>query len=195
MKLMRTTVVNTNLISPSNSTQGAKWSGIGLFAGLLGILTGCIAPGPPPPDQRADYSAQPPPRADYAPPPSREAPLRPPPGEYVPAPTVVETPPTGTVVPDNATVSQDEYVYYPNYEIYYNPHRRVYTYREGGAWLTAPEPPHIGIDVLLGAPSVHLNFHDAPRFHHEAVIRQYPRHWAPPGQPRREHFEGGVGRP
>jgi hypothetical protein len=35
--------------------------------------------------------------------------------------------------------------------------------------------------VLFASPSVRLDFHDAPSFHHATVVQQYPKHWAPPG--------------
>jgi hypothetical protein len=212
-----------------NSANRIKPSAIGLLlgAGLLGTLTACVAPGPPP-EQAAYYNSEqppranyaPPPREEYSPPPPREAPLRPPPREYAPAPAVRETAPRAEYTPpprevtspppreaplrpppvrgeyappvrvDPEAVSEDDYVYYPAYEIYYNTHRNQYTYREGQSWVTGPAPPRIGVDVLLGAPSVRLDFHDAPPAHHATVIRQYPKHWAPPGAPRRERDEG-----
>jgi hypothetical protein len=78
---------------------------------------------------------------------------------------------------------QDEYVYYPGYEIYYNSHRRQYTYREGDSWVSRPAPPRVAVDVLFASPSVRLDFHDAPAGHHQVIVRQYPKNWAPPGQP------------
>jgi hypothetical protein len=78
-------------------------------------------------------------------------------------------------------VVQDDYVYYPGYEVYYGGNRHQYYYREGRTWVTRPTPPRVSAEVLLAAPSVHLDFHDAPAAHHAAVVRQYPRQWAPPG--------------
>ncbi|MEO7677793.1 MAG: hypothetical protein ABIV39_13620 [Verrucomicrobiota bacterium] len=75
---------------------------------------------------------------------------------------------------------QDDYVYYPGDQVYYSPRRHQYTYQEGRAWVTRPAPPRVSVDVLLAAPSVHLDFHDSPSRHHATVTRQYPRHWAPP---------------
>src|ERR1043166_342022 len=197
MKFMKIALANTNPPNKKKSVHRAKTSGVGLLlgAGLLGTLTGCLAPGPPP-DQRAYYSEQPPPRAEYAPPqneqyappPPRQAPLRPPPGQdFAPAQRAGERlppregfapPPRGEyappppVRPDNAAVTEDEYVYYPGYEIYYNTHHRQYTYRQGDSWFTGPAPPRVAMDVLLGSPSVRLDFHDAPQAHHETVVRQ-----------------------
>lgn len=91
---------------------------------------------------------------------------------YVPAPTLqVEA---GIVV-------QDDYVYYPGYQVYYSNHRHEYIYLEGRSWVTRPAPPRVSVDVLFASPSVRLDFHDAPAIHHSAVVRQYPKHWAPPG--------------
>lgn len=77
--------------------------------------------------------------------------------------------------------AQDDYVYYPGYEIYYNRSRREYVYQDGRAWVTRPTPPRVSVDVLFSSPSVRLDFHDSPSAHHSTVVKQYPKHWAPPG--------------
>lgn len=144
---------------------------------------------PPPP--RAEY-APPPPRGEYAPPPPGGERRPPPPrgeysqppvrGEYAQPPVRGEyAPPPGR--PEGGPGVRDDYVYYPGYEVYYNSNRRQYTYREGNAWVSRPAPPRVAVDVLLASPAVRLDFHDAPQAHHEAIVRQYPKHWAPPGQP------------
>ena len=108
-------------------------------------------------------------------------------GTYVEAPAMyVESRP----------VVEPEYVYYPAYEVYYSSHTRQYSYQEGRSWVSRPEPPRVSANVLLASPSVRLDFHDAPASHHAAVVRQYPKHWAPPAghgnkeeghdQPRRQ---------
>jgi hypothetical protein len=81
-------------------------------------------------------------------------------------------------------VVQDDYVYYPGYQVYYSSNRRQYMYMEGRAWVTRPAPPRVSVDVLLASPSVRLDFHDSPAMHHSTVVRQYPKHWAPPGPGR-----------
>ena len=92
---------------------------------------------------------------------------------YAPAPTVYV----------EAGVSvHDDYVYYPGYEVYYSSSRRQYVYLEGRSWVTRPAPPHVSVDVLFASPSVRLDFHDSPSAHHSTIVRQYPKHWAPPGQ-------------
>jgi hypothetical protein len=82
---------------------------------------------------------------------------------------------------EQAVVVQDDYVYYPGYEVYYSNSRRQYTYRDGRSWVWRPAPPRVSAEVLLASPSVRLDFHDAPSVHHAKVVRQYPKHWAPPG--------------
>jgi len=77
-------------------------------------------------------------------------------------------------------VVQDDYVYYPGYQVYYSSNRRQYIYLEGRSWVTRPAPPHVSVDVLFASPSVRLDFHDSPSIHHASVVRQYPKHWAPP---------------
>ncbi|HWX22141.1 MAG TPA: hypothetical protein VN578_19745 [Candidatus Binatia bacterium] len=82
---------------------------------------------------------------------------------------------------ESGVVVQDDYVYYPDYQVYYSGSTRQCVYLEGSAWVTRPAPPGISFDVMFASPSVRLAFHDSPWFHHATVVRQYPRHWAPPG--------------
>jgi len=81
---------------------------------------------------------------------------------------------------ESGVVVQPEYVYYPGYEVYYNSHSRQYVYQEGRSWVRRPAPPRVSADVLVASPSVRLDFHDSPSVHHAAVVRQYPKNWAPP---------------
>jgi hypothetical protein len=81
-------------------------------------------------------------------------------------------------------VVQDDYVYYPSHQVYYSSNRRQYVYLEGRSWVTRPSPPRVSVDVLFASPSVRLDFHDSPAIHHTTVVRQYPKHWAPPGAGR-----------
>jgi len=84
------------------------------------------------------------------------------------------------VYADRGVVVQDDYVYYPGYQVYYSSNRRQYVYLERNAWVTRPAPPRVPVDVLFASPSVRLDFHDAPSIHHTKVVQQYPKHWAPP---------------
>jgi hypothetical protein len=93
---------------------------------------------------------------------------------YAPPPPVVRVEP--------AVVVQDDYVYYPGYQVYYSNTRRQYIYQEGRTWVTRPSPPRVSVDVLFASPSVRLDFHDSPERHHATVVRQYPRHWEPSGR-------------
>jgi hypothetical protein len=76
-------------------------------------------------------------------------------------------------------VMQDDYVYYPNYEVYYSSSRHQYAYLEGGAWVTRPAPRGVSVNVLLASPSVRMDFHDSPAQHHATVVKQYPKNWKP----------------
>lgn len=76
-------------------------------------------------------------------------------------------------------VVQDDYVYYPGDEVYYNNTRRQYVYREGSAWVNRPQPPRGWVRT---APSVHVDFHDAPEHHHADVTKTYPKNWHPAPQ-------------
>jgi hypothetical protein len=84
---------------------------------------------------------------------------------------------------ETRVVVQDDYVYYPGYQVYYSSSRNQYIYRSGWSWVTRPVPPRVSVDVLLASPSVRLDFHDAPSRHHSRVVKQYPKHWKPPGHP------------
>jgi hypothetical protein len=103
------------------------------------------------------------------------------------APPMVET----------SIVMQDDYVYYPGYEVYYSNSRRQFIYLEGRSWVTRPAPPRVSVDVLFASPSVRLDFHDSPEIHHSTVVRQYPRNWRPPGagQGRNDEQPGQRGQP
>ena len=93
--------------------------------------------------------------------------------------TVYAQPPAVQVAA--GVVVQDDYVYYPGYQVYYSSNRRQYVYREGRSWVTRPVPPRVSVEVLAASPSVRLDFHDHPSVHHATVVRQYPKRWAPPG--------------
>ncbi|MFT3867766.1 MAG: hypothetical protein QM715_04620 [Nibricoccus sp.] len=76
---------------------------------------------------------------------------------------------------------QDDYDYFPEYETYYSYRRREFVYLDGGVWVRRPAPPHgTPVNVILAAPSVRLDFHDAPERHHNTVVRSYPRTWRGP---------------
>ena len=136
-----------------------KKAGLVLGAALLTTLTGCTTYVDRP-NQGSVYQSPPP--VVYA---------APPPTVYV-APPVVET----------TVVVQDDYVYYPQYQVYYSSSRHQYAYREGNAWVSRPAPRGVTVNVLLASPSVRMNFHDSPANHHAEVVRQYPKNWRPPGQ-------------
>ena len=87
------------------------------------------------------------------------------------APPVVEAP----------VIVQDDYVYYPGYDVYYSSNRHQYLWLEGGAWVTRPQPRGVSVSVLFASPSVRMDFHDSPAFHHAEMVRRYPRNWKPSG--------------
>lgn len=74
-------------------------------------------------------------------------------------------------------VYEDDYDYYPGYEVYYSRTRHEYVYRDGTQWVRRPQPRGVQLDVLLAAPSVRVDFRDSPERHHDSVIRTYPRNW------------------
>jgi hypothetical protein len=87
----------------------------------------------------------------------------------------VDRPPQGSVyVAPPAVAVQDDYVYYPDYEIYYSSSRHQYAYLEGNAWVSRPAPRGVSVNVLMASRSVKMDFHDSPANHHAAVVKQYP---------------------
>jgi hypothetical protein len=97
--------------------------------------------------------------------------------------------PPAAVPAQPTAVGEDDYVYYPSYEIYYSRIHHNYRFREGNAWVTRSAPPRISVDVLFASPSVRMDFHDAPERHHENIVRSYPKNWAPPGAGRGDRDE------
>lgn len=87
---------------------------------------------------------------------------------------------------ENNLMVQDDYVYYPGYQVYYSPHTRQYVYRDRNAWVTRPAPPRVSVEVLFASPSVKVNFRDGPAIHHSAVVQRYPKQWTPPESDHRK---------
>lgn len=99
----------------------------------------------------------------------------------------VDGPRAGVYAEPAVFVEQDDYIYYPGYDVYYSSSRHQYAYQDRGAWVSRPAPRGVSVDVLVASPSVRMDFHDSPARHHTEIVRQYPRNWAPPasnhGQP------------
>ena len=86
----------------------------------------------------------------------------------------VHTPP---VYVETGVIIEDDYVYYPGYEVYYSNTRHQYVYRDGRNWVVRPAPPRVQLEVLLASPSVRVDFRDAPEHHLADMVRRYPRNW------------------
>jgi hypothetical protein len=97
---------------------------------------------------------------------------------YAPAPSVYV---------EEGVAVQDDYVYYPTYQVYYSSARHQYIYLNGRSWVSRPAPPRVSTSVLFASPSVRLDFHDAPANHHAEIARQYPKQWAAPQSGRNNH--------
>jgi hypothetical protein len=102
---------------------------------------------------------------------------------YGPPPATVYVPaPAPAVVVQAPVAIQDGLIYYPSYEMYYDPGLQIYWYNQGGVWLSGPRPYGVSVDVLIGSPFVRLGFRGSPAGHHGDVVRMYPRNWQPPGR-------------
>jgi hypothetical protein len=93
----------------------------------------------------------------------------------------IDGPRAGVYVPPPVVVVEDDYIYYPDYEVYYSSSRHQYAYRDGRAWVSRPAPRGVSVNVLFASPSVRMDFHDSPEHHHAEVVRQYPGNRAQPG--------------
>ena len=78
-------------------------------------------------------------------------------------------------------VTPDNYLFYPNYGVYYNTSRNQYNFLKDNAWVSQPNPYGVSIKTLQASPSVKMDFHDSPSKHHKAMIAKYPHNWAPAG--------------
>ncbi len=78
----------------------------------------------------------------------------------------------------------DNYVYYPNYGVYYNRHRQQYNYLRGNVWVAQPAPEGVSVNALLASPSVNMEFHDSPERHHAEMLKKYPHDWKPSAVPQ-----------
>lgn len=94
----------------------------------------------------------------------------------------VESPrPAPVYVEPAVIIEQDDYVYYPRYQMYYGNRSHRYFYQEGPAWVSRPAPRGVTVGVLYSSPSVRVGFHDSPAAHHSQVYRTYPKNWKQPG--------------
>ena len=76
------------------------------------------------------------------------------------------------VYAEPAPVGGVYYEYYPDVEVYFEPGRHVYWWREHDVWRTGPAVP----------PGIRLRGHvrvttPEPWRHHDEIIRRYPRNW------------------
>ena len=65
------------------------------------------------------------------------------------------------------------YVYYPDVEVYYEPHHHIYYWSERGEWRSGARVPRNM--VLRSSVRVDLNSPE-PYKHHDEVRARYPRH-------------------
>jgi hypothetical protein len=93
----------------------------------------------------------------------------------------VDGPHAGIYTEPSMVVVQDDYMYYPAYQMYYGSHSHQWYDREGSSWVARPAPREVSVDVLHASPSVKMDFHDSPANHHTMVVKQYPKNWKASG--------------
>jgi hypothetical protein len=97
--------------------------------------------------------------------------------------TRVDGPQVGSVYVSPVFADQDDYVYYPGYQMYYGSRSHKWYNREGSSWVARPAPHGVSMNVIHSAPSVTMDFHDSPAAHHAQVTKKYPKNWKPsPGR-------------
>ncbi len=79
---------------------------------------------------------------------------------------------------------EDDYDYYPRYEIYYSRRRNEYVYRDANAWVRRSDLRGITLAMLQSGPVVRMPFHDSPEFHHGSIVQSFPRNWEQSGPKR-----------
>lgn len=84
--------------------------------------------------------------------------------------------PPQSVYVESGVAAQDDYVYYPDYQVYYSGYRHQYVFLDGRSWVSRPAPPHVSADVLFASRSVKVDFHDSPANHYAEMVRQFPKH-------------------
>jgi hypothetical protein len=128
-------------------------------------------------------SREPPPQTVVAAAPSPQAVVVVQPAQPVAVAQPAPAPPIAVQVQADV-VMPDDYVYYPQYELYYSSSRSQFGYWEGNAWLWRPAPPNVAASVVFASASVRMDFHDSPALHRESVARSYPRNWSGPAKGR-----------
>ena len=111
---------------------------------------------------------------------------------YVDGPQAGVYAPPQSVYVETGVAAQDDYVYYPGYQVYYSGSRHQYVYQDGRSWVSRSTPPRVSADKLFASPSVKVDFHDSPANHHAEVAKQYPKQWAPPQANRDSHENRGT---
>jgi hypothetical protein len=115
------------------------------------------------------------------------APVAPPVAVAPTAPAVASAPSAPTAPPvaqapslAAPAVIPDDYIYYPNYGVYYNSRQHLYLYLKGDVWVTRPAPEGVTAKALQTSPWVKMDFHDPPARHHAEMLKKYPWDWKPP---------------
>jgi hypothetical protein len=69
-----------------------------------------------------------------------------------------------------------EFVYYPDYEVYYSQNYQLYVFRYNYAWVTQTEPPDLPPGALEHARAVPMAYHFYdPIAHHREISGLFPR--------------------
>lgn len=72
-------------------------------------------------------------------------------------------------------ITQDSFLYFPDYKFYYNSRTSQYIYLSSGRWIyDAMPPPLVSVKDIPKARSMKMRFHDNPERHYDVDAMEYP---------------------
>lgn len=79
------------------------------------------------------------------------------------------------------TVVQNDYFYFPDYDIYYNRASGEFLSVENGRWTSRNRPLNVPVNRLLASRAVSVNTYISPQHHREVYLRRNVRQgrWQP----------------
>jgi hypothetical protein len=93
---------------------------------------------------------------------------------------------------ENRTTAQNQYLYYPDYDLYYNRNTGDFISFENNRWIARKSPRNVSSDRLFASRSVSLQGYDTPEQHRAMYYRQtrYENDGRPAPVDNRRWFSG-----
>jgi hypothetical protein len=83
------------------------------------------------------------------------------------------------VTTDQRNEYRSEYIYYPQYDLYYNRNRNEFLSVENGRWVSREYPRNVSAQQVLRSRSVSIDNYDSPGHHRAELARQDSRYAHP----------------